>query len=65
MIVWFIHTSVGNLIFFTLDDLCLCLFFLPGLGSLLFSLSSAILSRDFPVKIIIEKIKDKSADDCR
>ena len=57
MIVWFLHTSVGNLIFSTLDDLCLCLFFLPRLGSLLLSRSSAILSRDFPVKIIVEKIK--------
>ena len=62
--MWFLHTSVGNLIFSTLEDLCLCLFFLPGLGSLLFSRSSAILSRDFPVKIIEEKII-KSADECR
>lgn len=47
--MWFLHTSVCNLIFSTLADLCFCLFFFPGLGSLLFSRSSAILSRDFPV----------------
>ena len=57
MTVCFLHTSVSNLMFSTLDDLCRCLFFLPGLGSLLFSRSSAILSRDFPVKIIVEMIK--------
>lgn len=42
------HTSTGNWAFFTLLE-ALCFFFFPGFGSLLFSRSSAILSRDFPV----------------